>query len=593
MKKLLSFLLVFVMIFSVTSCGFGFLSGLTHGGFHLYNDFTSSEKAIFNRYIGEVIPFVPNNNYSVDGYYDVDDYENGINFYTVGNTEAEFLAYLELFSEYTLDEIYEDDAGDTWYCYIKDDVVVDLAYYCYDGVYWIDVYVYSSLSEGGDNEIITNKDKGLPTAEDGVHEIDFTKATKVKDVTDQGYYLDGCPTTGSPAVLVIPVDFKDATAADKGYTTEKIAKIFSGKSDEVDYYSVHDYYYISSFGALDLDITVLDYWFRPEHKSSYYASITEEIDGVTEVIGDQLVINEALEYLEDKMDLSRFDSDGNGTIDSIVIIETLDVDPDDLFYWAYRYWSSYTDGDGEYYEYDGVRANDYLWASYQFIYEGVNRYGETTYDNTSNMSSYTYIHEFGHVLGADDYYDTAYIQEPMGGYDIMDGMLGDHNAFTKFNYGWLTASRLVVAEESITLTLEDFSKHGDSIIIGNNWDDSLGAYQEYYLITYYTNNSLNAGEYGYFNENGILVYHVNASLFKSTYGGNTYYDVYNNNTHPSDEYGTENNLIELVERGKNKYIFRTGDSLGVLTDDNGERLIYTFTVDLLTEDTATITFSRR
>ena len=51
-----------------------------------------------------------------------------------------------------------------------------------------------------------------------------------------------------------------------------------------------------------------------------------------------------------------------------------------------------------------------------------------------------FIHEFGHILGIDDYYDTSASGEhPMEGYDIMDAMLGDHNAFSKFNQGWLTS----------------------------------------------------------------------------------------------------------------------------------------------------------
>lgn len=595
MKRLLFVSLILVLLLSFTSCGFLLPKILGMGENYYYSDFTDDEKSIFNEYIGTVIPFAPNNEYYVGGYYDIDDYENGVNYYTIGNTYSDFVEYRKMYSSYVLDEIYEDEEGDTWYSYTKGDVTVNLSYYYYDGSYFIDVYVYSSLSLGGvgDGEVITNANKGLPTADDGVYELDFTKATQVKNVTEQGRYLDGCPTTGSPAVLVIPVDFKDATAASKGYSTELIADVFSGDSDKVDYYSVHDYYYISSYGELDLDITVLDFWFRPEHRSSYYANLTAEIDGVTDVIGDQVVIDEALAYLEDKIDLSRFDSDGNGTIDAVVVVETLDVDSDDLFYWAYRYWNTYTDSDGDYYEYDGVCANDYLWASYQFIFESTDRFGNLTFDDENARNTYTYIHEFGHVLGADDYYDTAYISHPMRGYDIMDDTLGDHNPFTKFNYGWLTSSRLIVAEDSLTLTLRDFTNSGDTVIVANNWDDSLGAYQEYYAIIYYTNNGLNSGRYGYFEENGIVVYHVNASLYRSVYDEYVCYDVYNNNTHSSDPYGTKDNLIELVKSAGNDYLFVTGESLSELTDDNGDALLYTFTVDALSGDAATLTFTKK
>ena len=302
------------------------------------------------------------------------------------------------------------------------------------------------------------------------------------------------------------------------------------------------------------------------------------------------------------MDLSEFDSDNNGTIDSVVIINTLDIDSESTFNWAFRYWNLYTDDEGNYFEYDGVCVNDYLWASYSFMHE---KYDESendiVYTDTSVMNTYTFIHEFGHVLGADDYYDTSYSGDygPMHSADIMDSMTGDHNAYSKFNYGWLTSSRLVVAEDSVTLTLEDFSKNGDTIIIANNWDPTLGVYQEYYILVYYTNNGLNAGDgYGYFFRDGIVVYHVNASLYSEEYDGEIYYDVYNNNTDVSDDYGTADNLIEYVKSAptdediEGTFTYVVGTPVPTIVDDSGNELIYTFTVDELTADYATITFTR-
>ena len=392
-------------------------------------------------------------------------------------------------------------------------------------------------------------------------------------------------------VLVIPVDFSDVTASSKGYSVDKIRNAFC--EDGVnDYYSVYDYYYASSYGKLTLDITVLDNWFRPSKTSSYYATATMDYEGQDILIGDQLIMDEALKYLESRMDLSAFDSDGNNIIDAVVLITTLAIDSDTDFYWAYRYWNLYTDDQGYYYEYDNVSANDYLWAPYQFLFEDYNGQ-DVDYNDSSKMNTYTFIHEFGHVLGADDYYDTAYVGAPLDGYDVMDSMAGDHNPYTKFNYGWLTSSRLVVTDSSVTLTLEDFSKTGDTIILANNWDATLGAYQEYYVLAYYTNNGLNGGNYGYFDDEGLVVYHVNASLYIDEYDGETYYDVYNNNTDPSDEYGTFDNLIEYVSRAGSDYVYGVGDSLGTVTDDQGTALKYGFTVDAMTDDALTSTFTKR
>jgi M6 family metalloprotease-like protein len=318
-----------------------------------------------------------------------------------------------------------------------------------------------------------------------------------------------------------------------------------------------------------------------------------DIYGTEVFVGDQMIIHEALAYLEKIMDLSPFDSDGNGYIDSVVIINTLAINENVDMNWAYRYWNYYMDENENYYEFDGVCLNDYLWASYQFMYEGVDKNGNHTFTNTSSINTYTYIHEFAHVLGADDYYDTTYVDPPLDGHDVMDDMTGDHNAYTKFNYGWLTSSRLVVAEDTITLSLEDFSKNGDTIIIANNWDEDLGVYQEYYVLVYYRNTGLNGGGFGYFDKEGVVVYHVNASLYMTSVASETHYTIYNTNTDASNNtYGTEDNLIEFAKSNEGNFTYIQGDSLPPQTDDLGNKLSYSFTVDSLTEETATITFTK-
>ena len=325
---------------------------------------------------------------------------------------------------------------------------------------------------------------------------------------------------------------------------------------------------------------------------SYYKNLTMDYYGSEINCGDQAIMDEALKYLEGKIDLSQYDSDNNNIIDAVVLVNTVEIDKDSDFNWAYRYWNLYTDDEGYYYEYDGVSANDYLWASYQFIMETYDEEGNVEYDNNV-LNPYTFNHEFGHVLGADDYYDTAYINEPLFGCDIMDTMTGDHNPFTKFNYGWLTNSRLVVAEESVTLTLEDFSKNGDTIIIANNWDEELGAYQEYYVLMYYRQVALNAGDFGYFVNEGVVMYHVNASLYKDDSDGEVYYDIYNTNTDASSNYGTEDNLIEFVKSPNDSIVYTLGmSSSNNILDDQGNKINYTFTIDALNENEAIITFTK-
>ena len=159
---------------------------------------------MFNQLVGEVIPFIPNDEYYVEEY---DDGEFiGVSFYTFGNTQAEFNAYKnQIASLYTYDGSETDEYGDMWYYYTTTKGnCFDISFYYYEGDYVVDVYVYYEATNGGGNsgggsgsgstdtndDLITNVGAGLPTGVNGVFNVDFRKADKVKDVTDQGYYLD-------------------------------------------------------------------------------------------------------------------------------------------------------------------------------------------------------------------------------------------------------------------------------------------------------------------------------------------------------------------------------------------------------------------
>ena len=586
------------------ACFYVYIYGASSGEDTIYYDFTAEEKQMFIDLIGEVIPFLYSSSYAVnEGTFT--DGAGYVYFYTDENTETEFEAYLDVLEDagYTFDGTEYDDYGDLWHYYSKGDILLDICFYEWDtDMFGVDVYVYLDETTGGGDigggstgggntgvdesvDYMPNDGKGLPTGTNGVYEVDFNDATNVKNVTGQGYYLDGCPTTGNVKVLVIPVGFSDGTS---GYDLAVLDKAFNSKDATDGIYSVYEYFHISSYEQLSLDFEIVNNWFRPQYESSYYEA-SVDADGFMN--GDQLILDEALQYLATIMDLSEYDSDRNGIIDAVVLINNLEIGDDD-FHWAYRYWNYYVDEDDYYYEYDGVSANDYLWASYKFMYEVYDEFGDVEYDSTA-CNTYTYIHEFSHILGADDYYDTSGINSPMDNADIMDSMFGDHNPYTKINYGWITSSRLVTTDTSVTLTLEDFSKNGDTIIIANNWDASLGAYQEYFILMYYTENGVNAGEdMGYFAREGIVVYHVNATLYKEIYDGVTYYDVFNNNTDESDQYGSIYNLIELVKSVDGTSTYGVGDTMPKTYLDNGDALAYNFVVDSINGDTATITITK-
>lgn len=560
-----------------------------------YYDFTNSEKETLNSEYGFVLPFVECKDYLLQ-------YDSGNAGYCYlaqidSTTTFTFRRYTnELKKTYTYVESFYSN-GLTWYEYSYNDCKIYVTNYTEYGNQYIQVNIQKESSSDDVDGLLTNHGKGLPSGTDGVFNVDFTKGL-IQNVSGQYSYSDGCPTTTNSSetlnVLVIPVEFSDCTASSKGYTISALETAFNGSSSSLDYYSLKDYYYTSSYGKLNINFDIMDSWYKPSKTSSYYKNATFKYGSSTLDNGEQIILNEFLKDNNSKIDFSKYDSDNNGTIDAVIMINTLDVDAtgSSQFNWAFRYWNYYVDSNYDYYTYDGVYANDYLWASYQFLYEDGN---SGDYDGNENpTNTYTFLHEFGHVLGLDDYYDTSYkTSGPLNKLDMMDSTVGDHNPYSKFNLGWITSSRLVTGD-NVTVTLQAYEDSGDTIIIANDWDESLGVYQEYYVLMYYTNDKLNE-KGGYFDDEGIVMYHVNASLQQKTYYGETYYDVYNNNTtyiSPS-AYGTKNNLVEYVKYSSNQYVFKQGvTSSSSITNSYGEKIPYTFKVDSLSDSKATLTFTK-
>ena len=605
MKKItLLVILILLCSFSMVSCQI-YIPSIIHSiidetpDSFTYTDFTEDEKAIFLDNVGYLPPFIPTDKYEITSFLGDDDYSSGIRYSTYHNSREDFNQFLDSLSSLTLRREDVDEYGDTWYYFTKGEIVLAASYYRTFIGDIIDVFVYIDETE----EItlrgtLVNNGKGLPKEDPdtpGVYKVDFSESEHVQDASDLYNYRSGCPTTGKPAVLVIPVQFIDCTAAEAGYSIDKIEKAFSGKGEDTDYYSVEEYYFLSSYGMCDLEITVLDEWFMPKFSSKYYKNqdSSKTPDGHT--IGDQMIMDEALDYLDERMDLSKFDSDGNGYIDAVIMINTLPVSNDDYFHWAYRYWNVYSDNTGKLYSYDGVMANDYAWMSYGFMHESTDRWGRPIYTDLDAINTKTYIHEFAHIMGAEDYYDTSY-EDPLGplyGKDMMDSSVGDHNPLTKLHYGWIDSSRLVTTNSSVTLTLEDFSKSGDTIIIANNFDTSLGAYQEYFILMYYKQSGLNDSSAKYFDTDGLVIYHVNASLYYETTDGETLY-ILNHDNSSSDG---RNMLLELVSINLGIveipcYVMPEGAVITGLIDDSGSVLPYLIKVDKIIGDTITVTFKK-
>ena len=341
------------------------------------------------------------------------------------------------------------------------------------------------------------------------------------------------PSLGNIKALVIPVDFTDCKADND--MKKVLETALFGSSYETGWESLKSYYYKSSYGALSIDGLVTDVY-HTNKRSSHYA-YQNDYEGVNEII------KEALEYFDKDINYDEFDSDNDGYIDALYIVYSHNVEYDnDSIWWAYT--DEYFTESYEYY--DNVEADFYCFLGYDFLFEEPRSGAKIKYNCE------TFIHETGHLLGLDDYYDydsdDYYNMGGLGGCDMMDNNIGDHNAYSKTILNWITPEVISLDDfkDEKIIKLRPFQSSGDAIIITKKYNNTF--YDEYYILSFYTPDGLNTMEAGFgglFNTSGICLYHVNSLLSKENV--DSVWDITMNNNASS-----RTKLIELVEAdGKN------------------------------------------
>lgn len=446
------------------------------------------------------------------------------------------------------------------------------------------------------------------------------------------------PSTGTNNLLVIPVTIKgfekNATAAMK----TNIEKNFFGAATDTGWESLSSFYSSSSQGKQTINGTVSD-WYACGLTP---AEIVAKEAGGGEGAGTNYVLEHAVAWYKTTYndDCTQFDNDKDGIIDGVWLIYSA---PDysvngyaDLTstFWAFTYW----DTDYEV-KYTSPTPCAYCWASYDFMFEG---YG------TSTVDAHTFIHETGHLMGLEDYYDYNSAYAPMGGVDMMDANIIDHNCFSKFSYGWVNP---YLVSKAGTITIRPAESSGDCVILptARSWNGS--AFDEYLMLEYYTPTGLNAKDSSSryspssplgFTSSGIRVYHVDARLCTMTYSkakqdwipgsytdtiqtSNTMVTTLSHTNTPASKNGDTSNrldenyrLLTVVDAAgrifsdisanstataDNNTLFKAGGSFDPTASkfskqfvnkekgNNGMKFAYSFSVDAISDDGATITFS--
>lgn len=426
------------------------------------------------------------------------------------------------------------------------------------------------------------------------------------------------PSTGAYNLLVIPVQFSDRPISDE--QMDRLGKAFNGTSADTGWESVNSYYKKSSYGKLDMTFDVQKPFVTDQnykYYEDYSVKITVEGETITKT-GDILLLELALAYYAQSLDLKNYDTDNDGIIDAVYLIYSAPVTYDseanaDSIYWAYV-----TTYPTETQKYDGLEVGYYLFAGFDFMDEHtgnsndtyLGQEGYTPYSGLKIMAE-TYIHETGHLLGLDDYYDYEDAKgsgEGLGCADMMDYNVGDHDAYSKLILGWVDPTVITTTQ---TVTINAFESSGQFLMVLLDYDGTY--FSEYLLIDLYANTGLNAlgasqqNSLLYYDsktkvgaEYGVRIYHVSSSI-KNPYS-DEYYSFTDNNNSVSDTA-----LIKLVEAdGEKKFastegyaestdLWKAGDSLlsvfpNYARNDN-KKVNFDIRIDSVSKTSATITIT--
>lgn len=343
----------------------------------------------------------------------------------------------------------------------------------------------------------------------------YYKATKQSftyaDVRKSSYYANDLPSTGNQKILVVPVKFKDSTLADTTYGGSDLVKshiedTFFGDPLDTGWESVTSFYKKSSYGKLNLSGKVTD-WCTLDITYAESEALNGNETGVHSTVQIARMVGKW--YLENHNDASEYDLDNDGYIDLLWMVYDWESKNNGENDWAHVYWDSYNQKVGSE---ENPIPYTFAWAGISFMYEG----GFKDENGNALADAHTFIHETGHTLGLEDYYDYERKHSYAGGLDMMDVNIGDHTGLSKYLLGWTNP---YVVTDNCEITINSFTETGDFILIKDDWNHASN--DEYLLIEFYTPTGLNeqdskdsyAGKYPKLFQNpGIKVYHVDARV---------------------------------------------------------------------------------
>lgn len=304
------------------------------------------------------------------------------------------------------------------------------------------------------------------------------------------------PTTGERKLVCILMGFPDLPFTKTKADFEALFNQVGYTANEATG-SVRDYYLENSWGQFDLTVTIAGPYTASYNMSYYGGNDSNENDSNPKVLAQ-----EAVTKADADVNYKEFDNDGDNWVDGVYII-----------------YAGYGEEAGG--SEDAIWAHAWSFTTLQLDEVYLSRYScsaELSGNEGTEMTAIGVIcHEFGHVLGAPDYYDTDY--EGSGGsysgtgkWDMMAGgswnnmgkTPAHHNGFTKtVVYNWAPLTEI---DTSAHITMNKVIADKNSFHKINT--ETAG---EYFLLEYRTKDGFDAALPG----QGLMIYHVHKDVWNS------------------------------------------------------------------------------
>ena len=347
---------------------------------------------------------------------------------------------------------------------------------------------------------------------DGFYRSAFTKAPALRDVQKAQAMrarksIRRSPiNSGEKHFLVILVEFSDLS-----FTVKTPKTAFGnmlnqyGYSDNGGTGSVRDYFVDNSSGKFTPTFDVIGP-VKASKKASYYGSNND--DGNDEHAGELFAEACSLAHAKGLANFSDYDNDKDGTIDNIFFYyaghDEAEGGGEDTI-WPHASSLAYGYGDVVY---DGVHLGAYACSS------------ELRGSSGANMCGIgTFCHEFAHVLGIPDFYDTDY-EENGSGLGLGSFSLMSHGCY---NNDGRTPPNLNAEERCMMewMKMPDFWNEGSKTLYGiqNNVAGRLPTNNDGEYFLFETRDGTGWDKYIGQECEGLVVYHVDKSL--NIVGGKT------------------------------------------------------------------------